>query len=278
MFTAPPVIIPEHQFCDGDGNPYAGGTLATFVPGTSTPKTCWIDPDKTALASNPVILDAAGRCLLYGDGEYRLILRDAAGNEVWDIEATTLVSSAMAPVILAPTIADAQELLGINDLIDAEALARSNADSAEQNARIAADNVERNARETGDTDLYNGIVAEQNRALAAEAHLQTEIDALSGGGGPTPSFQSGTATITGGTVLPGGAYHLTFPTPFATACTAIVCMCSDAWWTPVSTTLWGPTFIATSVTTTGCTIYAKPWDGTTGYLADVPFYWIATGH
>jgi hypothetical protein len=277
MFTAPPVILPIHQFCDSDGNPYAGGSLASFIPGTSTPKTLWIDPNKTAIATNPVILDAAGRALIYGDGEYRLILRSATGDEVWDIECTTLVSSAMAPVILAPTIADAQELLGINDLIDAEALARSNADSAEQNARIAADNAEAAARAAADTTLQANIDAERTRALAAEAHLQTEIDALSGGGGPTPSFQSGTATIPGGTALPGGAYHLTFPTPFATACTAIVCMCSDAWWTPVSTTLWGPTFIATSVTNTGCTIYAKPWDGTTGYLADVPFYWIATG-
>jgi hypothetical protein len=28
---------PELQFCDADGKPYAGGSLATYIPGTSTP-------------------------------------------------------------------------------------------------------------------------------------------------------------------------------------------------------------------------------------------------
>src|SRR5580765_750621 len=138
--TIPPIIIPEQQFNDADGHPYAGGSLATFVPGTSTPKQTWLDPGQVALNTNPVILDAAGRCLLWGDGDYRLILRDAAGNLIWDIAATTLVSAAMYPVVSAPTIADAKVLLGIDGSIADEAAARAAADSAEQSARIAADN------------------------------------------------------------------------------------------------------------------------------------------
>jgi hypothetical protein len=169
---AAPVIIPEAQFIDADGHPYAGGSLASYIVGTSTPKATWLDPAGAALNTNPVILDAAGRCLLWGDGDYRLILRDAAGNLIWDQPATTIVSAAMGPVVSAPTIADAVGLLGISDLIAAEASARAAADSTEQTARIAADNT-----------LTTNLAAEVTRAETEEASLQTQIDALSGGGG-----------------------------------------------------------------------------------------------
>ena len=165
---AVPILIPQPQFCDADGNPYAGGTIETYVPGTSTPKAVWIDPDGLAFQSNPIVLDAAGRCLWYGSGEYRLVLRDAAGNLVWDALSTTIVSAAMAPVVAAPTIADAVHQLGIDDLIAAEASARAAADSAEQAARIAADNVL-----TGlTTGLRTDLDAEIARALAASGDLR----------------------------------------------------------------------------------------------------------
>lgn len=154
---AVPVIIPELQFIDADGHPYAGGTLETYITGTTTPKATWVDPEQAALNPNPIVLDAAGRCLCWGDGEYRLILRDSAGNLVWDQPATTIVSAAMAPVVAAPTIADALELLGINDLIAAEAAARNASDAAEQAARIAADNAEKAAREAADANLQSQI-------------------------------------------------------------------------------------------------------------------------
>ena len=156
---AAPILVPEPQFCDADGHPYAGGSIATYLRDTTTPKATWTDPEQEALNTNPIILDAAGRCQMWGDGEYRLILRDAAGNQVWDAPATTIVSAAMAPVVAAPTIADALILLGINDLIAAEATARAAADASEQAARIAADNAERDARIAGDANLQAQIDA-----------------------------------------------------------------------------------------------------------------------
>jgi hypothetical protein len=61
---------PEPQFCDANGQPYAAGTIETYVPGTSTPKQTWLDPLQAALNTNPIVLDAAGRCVMYGDGDY----------------------------------------------------------------------------------------------------------------------------------------------------------------------------------------------------------------
>lgn len=68
-----------------------------------------------AQAANPVILDAAGSCAVYGVGEFREYVTDANGNLISDsvVVASTplVVSSAMLPVLEAKTIADAEALL-----------------------------------------------------------------------------------------------------------------------------------------------------------------------
>jgi hypothetical protein len=215
---AAPVIIPELQFIDADGRPYAGGTLETYIVGTSTPKATWIDPAQSALNTNPIVLNAAGRCLCWGDGEYRLILRDAAGNQVWDQPATTIVSAAMAPVVSAPTISDALELLGIDDLIAAEAAARSAADSAEQTARIAADTAETNARTAADTTLQANIDAEVARATAAEAAL---AGGALGGGSGYANIAGGNLMQWGSAATSGGSAAVTFPIAFPVACQSV---------------------------------------------------------
>jgi hypothetical protein len=260
-----PIVVPLLQWCDANGDPIAGGSIATFVPGTSTPKQVWIDPEQTALATNPVIMDSAGRTLMYGDGNYRLVIRDAVGNEIADIEATTIVSAAMAPVVTAATIPDALALLGVSDLIAAEATARSNADSTEQTARIAAMNVEQTAREDGDTDLYNGIVAEQDRALAAEAALAG--GALSGGAGYAhvagPNLiQWGSATATGGT----GIASVTYPVAFAAV--------QSVQATLVANTL-NLTIRISAVNTTSFTVFIEDTSNTGG--KDSLFFWSAFG-
>jgi hypothetical protein len=192
---------PEPQFCDADGNPYAGGTIATYVSGTTTPKATWLDPNQTAFNTNPIILDAAGRCVMYGDGDYRLILNDAAGNLIWDQPSSTIVSAAMEPVMAAPTIAEAVRLLGIQDLIDNEAAARAAADSAEQAARIAADNAETARAEAAEANLQSELDAEIARAEAAEGALAV-----------SHKFDAGSNTTDG-----TGHLRVTFATTFTSA-------------------------------------------------------------
>lgn len=74
----------EQQFSDANGAPYALGKVYFYVPTTLTFKDTWQDPTKSSLNLNPVDLDAAGRAIIYGAGQYRQILRDVNGNTVWD--------------------------------------------------------------------------------------------------------------------------------------------------------------------------------------------------
>lgn len=87
--TAAPLEPGVFQFFDNAGVPLVPNgvnpaLLYTYAPGGSTPKTTWQDPTQTNANANPVPLDAAGRCVLFGAGQYRLQLFDAFGNLLWD--------------------------------------------------------------------------------------------------------------------------------------------------------------------------------------------------
>lgn len=79
-------ILPtgETSFFDGNGNPLAGGTVTFYIPGTTTPKDTWQDADQSVFNSNPVLLDGAGRAIIFGSGSYRQVVNDADGNLIWD--------------------------------------------------------------------------------------------------------------------------------------------------------------------------------------------------
>ncbi len=64
------------QWFDANGNPLSNGKVYTYIAGTSTPKTTWADYDKNATNTNPVILDAAGRAQIWGDGGYKIVVTD----------------------------------------------------------------------------------------------------------------------------------------------------------------------------------------------------------
>lgn len=74
----------KQQFIDANGNPLAGGSVYFYIPNTTAPKDTWQDSEQTILNTNPVVLDASGEALIYGDGIYRQIVKDAAANLIWD--------------------------------------------------------------------------------------------------------------------------------------------------------------------------------------------------
>lgn len=73
------------QYLLPDGRVNAGGSLSFFETDLSTPKDTWSDPELSTLNSNPVVMDADGRTLtdVWGDGEYGVVMKDAAGNVIW---------------------------------------------------------------------------------------------------------------------------------------------------------------------------------------------------
>lgn len=88
------VLLPNgrQQFLDANGSPLAGGSVFFYVPpATTTPKTTWSDAGATTPNTNPVTLGSSGEALIYGNGTYRQVVKDALGNTVWDAQTSGLV-------------------------------------------------------------------------------------------------------------------------------------------------------------------------------------------
>ena len=62
----------------------AGGSVAFYIPNTSTPKQTWQNAGETILNSNPVPLDQNGCAVIYGAGIYRMVVQDSLSNTVYD--------------------------------------------------------------------------------------------------------------------------------------------------------------------------------------------------
>jgi len=64
---------------DISGNPVNAGKIYSYAAGTDTEKTLYTDAAKTGEATNPVILDASGRAIVYADGNYKFIVKTSTG-------------------------------------------------------------------------------------------------------------------------------------------------------------------------------------------------------
>lgn len=86
LAATPATLLPngKQTFLDANGAPLAGGFVYFYIPGTSTPKTTWQDPGQTIPNSDPVVLDAGGRAIIYGAGAYQQLVQDSLGNLIWN--------------------------------------------------------------------------------------------------------------------------------------------------------------------------------------------------
>ena len=77
--------------------------MHTYVPGGTVPATTWQDAGETTPNSNPITLDAAGSCLLYGSGSYQLTVTDSRGNAVpaYSGVTSTIISASTFSTIAA---------------------------------------------------------------------------------------------------------------------------------------------------------------------------------
>lgn len=72
------------QFVDANGAPLVGGTVTTYVPGTTTPATTYQDPNSAAQNTNPITLDSIGSAAIWYDGLLRMVVKDVNGNQIYD--------------------------------------------------------------------------------------------------------------------------------------------------------------------------------------------------
>lgn len=91
----------ETQFIDANGNPLVGGFVYHYVPGTSTPKNTYQDSAGTIVNSNPIVLDSAGRAIIWGDGSYRQIVTDSLGVQQYDQETAVATLTGLGAVAKA---------------------------------------------------------------------------------------------------------------------------------------------------------------------------------
>lgn len=75
-----PLLYPFFRGWLASGAPNAGGSVSTFVAGTSTPQSTFSDAGLTVPNANPTILDANGEAVMYcGPFAYKLIEKDSLG-------------------------------------------------------------------------------------------------------------------------------------------------------------------------------------------------------
>lgn len=101
-------------FTDANGKPLAGGTVAFYLPNTTTPKQTWQDAGQTVLNTNPVKLDSAGRATIYGSGAYRQVVKDQYGSLIWDQLTADTSSSQIAWGGTSTGTANAQSVSATN--------------------------------------------------------------------------------------------------------------------------------------------------------------------
>lgn len=159
-----PLVPPESQYCDANGDPIAGGTITTYIPGTDTLKSTWSDLEGTALNTNPIVLDSAGRASIFGAGDYRFILKDADGNLIYDQETSAIDTTALVT------------MTEVNDAVQTE----TDRAQAAEDALTTAINTETTRAETAETTLTNDIAAIQHQLGGGAFQAATSVTNSSG--------------------------------------------------------------------------------------------------
>lgn len=82
-------VMPSPKFVglDADGAPLSGGKLYTYAAGTDTALSTYQDANLSVANANPVILDSAGRAVVFLTANtYKFTLTDASGNLMWTVD------------------------------------------------------------------------------------------------------------------------------------------------------------------------------------------------
>lgn len=100
---------PKQLFQDANWNPLIGGQIFTYAAGTLTPKSTYQDAAQSIFNTNPTVPNARGEVVMFGDGPYRIILRDAVGNTIYDVDNVESATSSIASIL---SVADGAASIG----------------------------------------------------------------------------------------------------------------------------------------------------------------------
>ena len=94
------VLYAQHfvQFFDNDGAPLNGGKLYTYEAGTTTPKDTYTTAAGSTPNANPVVLDSAGRAVVFLTGSYKFRLETSSGTLVKETDNVTAFTTQDATV------------------------------------------------------------------------------------------------------------------------------------------------------------------------------------
>lgn len=89
--TGVAATLPKFQFSNALGLPMSGGTLTSYLAGTTTPVTTYQDEALTSANTNPIELDSRGECVIWLDSTktYKFELRNALGVVQWTVDNIT---------------------------------------------------------------------------------------------------------------------------------------------------------------------------------------------
>lgn len=98
-------ILPNgrQQFFYPDGRPLADGLVYTYEVGGSTPKTTWQDKAGSIQNTNPIVLDSQGTAAIWGAGDYRQVVTEPDGTQIWDANTLAPPTKATTPQAQAGT-------------------------------------------------------------------------------------------------------------------------------------------------------------------------------
>lgn len=80
-----PFVSPRVQFFTAAGAVLAAGTVDVYVPGTTTRRDSFSDYNIATPNANPVVLDSAGRAVIYLNPElsYKFVVKDSSGSTIY---------------------------------------------------------------------------------------------------------------------------------------------------------------------------------------------------
>jgi hypothetical protein len=109
------LVSPKNQFFDSAGAPLTGGTVTTYLAGTTTLATTYQDRGLTTENTNPITLNARGECSIWGSisSTYKYVVKDSTGATIYTEDNIPGAGNASD---IAAAVATA-----LNDIADAQA-------------------------------------------------------------------------------------------------------------------------------------------------------------